>query len=203
MRPIDEGLIDVVADVDGVGEISAVTQSMKIVPSRRTATRSRRSGHRSCRSTGPTAMNPLTLVAGTRPDAPGEFAIDEGTADRDGFVLGETFDVIGAAGREPFVLVGLTRFGDENSLAGAVLVSFTLDEVQRLDGSEGTSSGSTSSADGVEPDVLIDRLERRAARRRRSGSRRRRRPGGPGRLRRRRQTSSATSCSRSRSSRCS
>ena len=91
-------------------------------------------------------LSALTIVAGEAPDGPGEFAVDEGTAGRDDLVVGETYDIIGSDGREPFTLVGLTRFGDENALAGAVLMSFTLDEIQRLDGTEGRSSGSTSSA---------------------------------------------------------
>jgi putative ABC transport system permease protein len=160
MRPIDASLIDVVDDVDGVGEISAVTQSMKVIPIKANGDPIETMGAPILSfNWTESAMNPLTLVAGDAPGAPGEFAIDEGTADRDGFVLGETFDVIGADGREPFTLVGLTRFGDENSLAGAVLVSFTLDELQRLDGSEGTIQWIDISADGVEPAVLIERLD--------------------------------------------
>ena len=82
-------------------------------------------------------LSVLTLVEGEIPDEPGEFAIDVDTADREGMVVGETYDIIGADGREPFTLVGLNRFGDENVLGGAVLVSFSLDELQRLDGTEG------------------------------------------------------------------
>lgn len=160
-RPIDEGLIDVVAGVDGVGELAPGTQSLKVVPVKG-------NGEPVTTLGAPilsfnwtdTALNPLTLTVGAAPSGPGEFAIDEGTADRDGFVVGETYDVIGVEGREPFTLVGLTRFGDENALAGAVLVSFTLDDLQRLDDSEGTIKWIDISAAGVEPAALIERLER-------------------------------------------
>ncbi|HSP27613.1 MAG TPA: FtsX-like permease family protein [Ilumatobacteraceae bacterium] len=159
-RPIDAALIDVVQGVDGVGDISAAMQSTKIVPVKPDGDPVQTMGAPilSFNWTEST-MNPLTIVAGEAPDAPGEFGIDEGTADRDGFVLGETYDVIGADGREAFTLVGLTRFGNENSLAGAVLVSFSLDEIQRLDGSDGTIQWIDIAADGVEPSVLIERLD--------------------------------------------
>jgi putative ABC transport system permease protein len=160
IRPIDEAFVDVVAGVDGVREVAPVTQSMKIVPVKADGNPVQTFGAPilSYNWTGPN-LNPLTLIAGGAPDGPGEFAIDEGTAERDGFVVGETYDVIGAAGREPFTLVGLTRFGETNSLAGAVIVSFPLDELQRLDNSEGTVHWIDISADDVDPAVLIDRLD--------------------------------------------
>ncbi len=73
-------------------------------------------------------------------------------------MLGETYDIVGVDGREPFELVGLNSFGEENGLAGAVMASFSLDEIQRLDGTEGLVQYIDIAAD-VEPDVLIDRLE--------------------------------------------
>jgi putative ABC transport system permease protein len=159
VRPMDESLVDVVAGVDGVGEVSAGVQSMKIVPVKPDGDPIETMGAPILSFNWTDSVtNPLTMVAGSSPGGPGEFAIDEGTADREDMVVGEVYDVIGIAGREPFTLVGLTRFGDENALAGAVLVTFTLDEVQRLDGSEGTVQWIDVTADGVDPDVLIDRL---------------------------------------------
>jgi hypothetical protein len=57
-------------------------------------------------------LSPLSIVADAAPAGPGEFVIDVGTADREGFELGEYYDV---GGRE----------------------SFTLDEQWRLNGSQG------------------------------------------------------------------
>ena len=103
-------------------------------------------------------LAPLTLIDGRIPDGPGQFALDEGTADREGFVLGRTYDVVGVNGREPFELVGVSRFGEKNALAGAVLVAFTLDEVQRLDGTPGEVQYIDVASD-VAPEVLMERLE--------------------------------------------
>ncbi len=160
-RPIDESVLDVVVAVDGVQEAQPGFDSAKIIPMTASGDPIETMGAPvlSFNWTG-SALDPITLTVGEPPTGPGQFVIDEGTADREGFVVGETYEIIGRDGREPFTLVGLSRFGDENSLAGAVLVSFTLDEVQRLDGSEGLIRAiSVIGEPDVEPSVLIDRLE--------------------------------------------
>jgi putative ABC transport system permease protein len=155
---IDEQLVDTVASVDGVDHAMATASSLKIVPIKADGDAVETLGAPILSfNWDDTPLSPLTLVAGKIPDAPGEFALDEGTADRDGFTLGETYDVVGVDGREPFRLVGISRFGEENALAGAVLVSFTLDEVQRLDGSPGLVQY-VDVATSLDPDVMVDRL---------------------------------------------
>ncbi|MDH3753716.1 MAG: FtsX-like permease family protein [Acidimicrobiia bacterium] len=160
-RPIDQSLVEVVSAVDGVGEVSPGTESGKIVPVKANGDPVETAGAPilSFNWTG-SSLSPLTLVVGEAPDGAGEFAIDESSADREDLVVGETYDIIGTEGREPFELVGLTRFGDENALAGAVLMSFTLDELQRIDGTEGLLQWiNVSAAPDVEDAVLIERLE--------------------------------------------
>jgi len=159
LRPIDEALIDVVAEVEGVEEIWPTASSTKILPVKA-------NGEPIKTSLAPafsgnwvdSSISPLTIVEGEAPDEPSEFVIDETTADREGFVVGEVYDVIGSDGSEPFTLVGISRFGEENALGGAVLSSFTLDELQRLDGSEGLITVIDVAAPDVERDVLVDRL---------------------------------------------
>lgn len=160
-RPIPEDVVDLVADVEGVAIVEPGAQSTTIIPVA--------SDGEAIATTGApvfsfnwsdSSLDPLTLVDGRPPDGRGEFAVDVGTADREDLVVGESYDVIGADGREPFTLVGTTRFGDENSLAGAVLLSFTLDELQRLDGSEGLLKWvSIAGEPDVDNDVLVDRLQ--------------------------------------------
>ena len=133
-RPIDESLVDVVAGVDGVVEVDPGLESARIVPI---------NGNGDPVETGgapilsfswtDSEFNPLTVIEGEPPDGPGEFAIDTTRADRDDLIVGESYEIIGVDGRETFELVGITRFGDENALAGAVLMSFALDELQRID----------------------------------------------------------------------
>ena len=84
--------------------------------------------------------------------------MDVDSADRYDFVVGERYDIVGSAGREPFELVGLTRFGEDNAVAGAVLMSFTLDDVQRLSGQDGQIHWIDVAGDGVDTGTLVDRL---------------------------------------------
>jgi len=159
-RPIDAGLLDVVAGVDGVREASATAESARIVPVEADGEAVDTGGAPILSfSWDDTAFNPLTVVEGEAPQSSGEFVVDTTSADRYDLVVGETYDVIGIDGPEPFTLVGRTRFGEENALAGAVLMSFTLEDLQRLDGSEGEISLINVAVDeGVDPNVVIDRL---------------------------------------------
>jgi putative ABC transport system permease protein len=155
---IDEALLDELAEVAGVGEIDAALQSLKIVPVKPDGEPIETLGAPILSFNWTDSINPLTVAEGHAPTGPGEFAIDVGTADREKLIVGESYDLVGGSGREPFTLVGLTRFGEENSLAGAVIVSLTLDEIQRLDGSEGFVHWIQIASDGTETDLLIERL---------------------------------------------
>ena len=160
-RPIDEELVGVVAAVDGVAEAAPYSDSSKIVPVKA-------NGEPIGSTMAPVfAMSwegeptsPMSLVEGEIPDAPGEFVLDADTAERENMVVGETYDLIGIDGPEPFELVGLNKFGEEATLGGFVLVSLPLDELQRLDGTEGLLRYIDLVAEpGVEPDELVQRLE--------------------------------------------
>jgi putative ABC transport system permease protein len=156
---IDQGLFDELAAVDGVGQIEPGVQSLKIIPVKADGTAIETFGAPILSFNWTDSINPLTVIEGEAPTGPGEFAIDVGTADREHLIVGESYDLVGVAGREPFTLVGHTRFGNQNSLAGAVIVSLTLDEIQRLNGSEGDLQWIQIQSDGTDTDVLIDRLE--------------------------------------------
>lgn len=160
-NPIDETLVDTVASVEGVERADPGTQSMKIVPVR--------SDGEPVTTGGAPILSfnwedspggALDLVAGKIPDGPAQFALDVTTADREGFVVGGTYDIIGATGREPFELVGISSFGEENALAGAIMLTFELDELQRLDDSEGQIQWiSVTAAQGVDIDELVRNVE--------------------------------------------
>ncbi len=82
-------------------------------------------------------LYPVTLNLGEKPDEAGEVAFDQGTFEAEGYALGDTVDVLLPGGRESFTLVGTATFGDNNSLAGAVLTMFSPSEAQRVFDSEG------------------------------------------------------------------
>lgn len=156
--PIDEGLVDVVAAVDGVTVSSPGVQSILVVPIDPDGDPLTTTGAPilSFNWTDP-EISGMALVEGTVPGT-GQFAIDIGTADRVDYLVGDTYEVIGASGPEQYELVGLTKFGEDNAIAGAALLSFTLDDVQRLGGMEGQVHWIDVAAAGVETDVLLASL---------------------------------------------
>ena len=160
-RHIDESLIEVVASVDGVAEAVPYSDSSKIVPVNAT-------GEPIASSLAPvfavswdgSPTSPFTLTEGEIPDGPGEFALDIDTAARENMVVGQTYDMIGIDGPEPFTLVGLNRFGEEATLGGFSLVSMPLDELQRLDGTEGLLRYiDVAAVSGVDQNTLVSRLD--------------------------------------------
>jgi putative ABC transport system permease protein len=157
----DEDVVDLVRTVEGVDEAEPWLNSAKIIPVNGQG--------EPIETFGPPVLSvnwvdspisPMHLVTGETPDGPGEFAIDVDAAENEEFVVGETYEIIGVEGREPFELVGLTRFGEDNTLGGAVVVSFTMDELQRLDGNEGKIHGiDVSATEGTDPEELVANLQ--------------------------------------------
>jgi putative ABC transport system permease protein len=79
-------------------------------------------------------FNPLTLTQGRWPAAPDEVAIDQGTANKHHYVVG---DEIGAAVRGPtrsFKIVGIAELGGVSSIGGATLAIWDLPTAQKLFG---------------------------------------------------------------------
>src|SRR5690606_32383750 len=97
---------------------------------------------------------------GRRPTADDEFALDEQSAEEAGFELGSEVRITGAPGTSTYTLVGLTRFGDVDSLLGASLAQFTLPEAQRLTEKPGRFDEiDIQAAEGVDPEALAARLD--------------------------------------------
>ena len=107
------------------------------------------------------SLNPMTIKDGNgrSPQRPGEVAIDANTVTNAGFVLGDQVTVVGFVGPEEFELVGMTSFGDQDSLLGATLVSFELEEAKRVFGFGDELTGILVQADdGVDADTLTARI---------------------------------------------
>ncbi|MCD6016087.1 MAG: hypothetical protein K0R88_2171 [Solirubrobacterales bacterium] len=79
----------------------------------------------------------FTIVDGAHPAADGEVAIDSITAESEGYEVGDTIRVTGAAGERDYTVAGIGEFGSGTPLGGASLVEFTLAEAQRLTGKRG------------------------------------------------------------------
>jgi putative ABC transport system permease protein len=83
-------------------------------------------------SVGPDRFEPFQAVEGRMPDAAGEVALDRDTVEDEDFALGDTITVTGDPGSRRYELVGVARFGAQNSIAGATVVLMTLAEAQEM-----------------------------------------------------------------------
>ncbi len=74
-------------------------------------------------------LNPSAIEQGRAPEGPGEWVVDMTTAADEGFVIGETYEIIVPTtdGRTSAELVGTFRFGEDNTLNGATLLAFDKD----------------------------------------------------------------------------
>jgi putative ABC transport system permease protein len=85
---------------------------------------------------GESQFNPLTLVQGAWP-GPGEVVVDESTADKEDFAVGDEVGVQAAGPVEQLRISGIIKFGSASSLGGATLAGFDLPTAQRLFDKEG------------------------------------------------------------------
>src|SRR5919106_1792823 len=107
-----------------------------------------------------TRFNPLTLVQGEWPGA-SEVAIDEATADRENFRIGERNGVQAAGPVVRLRLSGIVKFGSVSTIGGATLAGFDLETAQRLFDKEGKLDEiAVASPRNVSDDELVAEIER-------------------------------------------
>jgi putative ABC transport system permease protein len=82
-------------------------------------------------SDGDSRFNPLTLVEGEWP-GPNEVVVDEATADKEDFALGDEVGVQAEGPVERLRISGTVRFGSVATLGGATLAGFDLATAQEL-----------------------------------------------------------------------
>ena len=104
-------------------------------------------------------LDAFDFTGGRAPRNPDEVALDESTADREDFKLGDTVRVAGSGRTEPFKLVGLLTLGGSGSIGGSSIALFTLPEAQLLTGKQRRFDAiSVVAAPGVTPEQLRDRI---------------------------------------------
>ncbi len=82
-------------------------------------------------------LSSLNVVAGTAPTAPDEVVMDDGTAMKYHFAVGDHVRILLAGPPRTFLISGLVRFGTADNLAGATLAAFDLPTAQQLFGDTG------------------------------------------------------------------
>ncbi|RIQ20441.1 ABC transporter permease [Jiangella rhizosphaerae] len=104
----------------------------------------------------------LELVDGVLPAGPGEVALDDRTFEDSGYEIGDEVQFV-SSGDEPRVsaeLVGVVRFGESGSLAGASLSVFETGYAQELflDGEDAYNRISVTAADGSSAEEVRDEI---------------------------------------------
>ena len=82
-------------------------------------------------SHGDERFDPYTYVDGGPADAPGEMTMDQATADKGDWNVGDKMLVAGRAEAKPYTLVGIGKIGDQDSL-GIGTLTMPLSEVQQI-----------------------------------------------------------------------
>jgi putative ABC transport system permease protein len=77
-------------------------------------------------------ISALRIVQGTPPTSPQDVVMDEGTASKYHFTVGQSVRVLLSGPPKTFTISGIARFGTANNLAGATLAAFTLPTAQQV-----------------------------------------------------------------------
>jgi putative ABC transport system permease protein len=104
-------------------------------------------------------FNPLTLVSGAWPIGPEEVAIDENTAERKHYKVGETIGVLARGAEQKMRISGIAKFGGVTSLGGATMAIFDFPVAQTLFHKQGLlDSISIAAAPGYSPQRLLSEI---------------------------------------------
>jgi putative ABC transport system permease protein len=110
-------------------------------------------------SVSPPPFDPFRYVKGHPPTGPGQVALDQHTANTKGFHLGDSMAISGQAPLQRFRVVGIAKYGNVDSLAGASVAVLTLPEAQRVAGEVGQVDGiDVITQPGVKPGTVVRRL---------------------------------------------
>jgi putative ABC transport system permease protein len=107
-----------------------------------------------------TRFNPLRLQDGRWPQADDEVVIDAGTAEAEGYAIGDTIEVATLEPVRDFRLAGVAQYGDVSSLGTATFAVFTIPAAQELLHREGKYDAIAIAAGGG---VAADELAREVA----------------------------------------
>ena len=105
-------------------------------------------------------FNPLNLYEGRWPAGPDEIVIDAGTADKQGYEIGDAVGVRTLQPTREFVLVGIAQYGGVDSLGSLSFVVFTVPAAQELLGRDGQYDAiSVAGNEGLSEEELVAAIE--------------------------------------------
>jgi putative ABC transport system permease protein len=104
-------------------------------------------------------FNPLNLLEGRWPAAGDEVVIDAGTADKQGYAVGDSVAISTLRPTRSFELVGVAQYGGIDSLGTATFAVFTIPAAQELLDRPGQFDAVSAAArEGVTEDALVQAI---------------------------------------------
>jgi putative ABC transport system permease protein len=105
-------------------------------------------------------FNPLQLVEGAWPREADEVVIDAGTADEQGYGVGDTVKIATLRPVQDFQVSGVAQYGSVSSLGTATFAVFTIPTAQELLDRRGQFDAiSVAAVSGVTPEQLVEDIE--------------------------------------------
>jgi len=96
-----------------------------------------------------------TIAQGKFPTGPNEVALDESSAEKAGYVVGDTVKVIAQAGSREFKMVGIASYGDVRSPGGATFALFDVPTAAEFLGKPGYVDAILIVGDGSRSDEAL------------------------------------------------
>jgi putative ABC transport system permease protein len=107
-------------------------------------------------------LSAFAIVAGAPPQ-PGEFTLDVDSATRHGYVIGDDYRLMTAAGERVLRLSGTSTFGAHNKTLGAVLMQMNTADAPELFGVDGITSVAVRLDDGTDATEVQAMVQRAVA----------------------------------------
>jgi putative ABC transport system permease protein len=105
-------------------------------------------------------FNPLNLYEGRWPAADDEVVIDVGTADKQGYEVGDEVGISTLEPKREFEVVGVAKYGEVESLGAITFVVFTIPAAQHLLGREGQYDAiSVAGDEGISEGELVTAIQ--------------------------------------------
>lgn len=93
-----------------------------------------------------------TIAEGEFPKGPNEVALDEASAEKAGYVVGDTVKVVAQSGSRSFTMVGIASYGDVRSPGGATFALFDVETAAEFLGKPGFVDAILVVGDGTRTD---------------------------------------------------
>ena len=164
--PVDESLLNTVRGVEGVALATGTVldeRNTKILTSEGRAVSSEGAptfGFGIDAAPELDQFNPLNVLEGRWPASADEVVIDVGTADDQGYSVGDTVEISTLQPKRSFELVGVAQYGSLDSLGNASFAVFTIPAAQELLDREGQYDAiSVVASEGITEDDLVAAIE--------------------------------------------